>query len=154
MLWFSAQLWLAGFLIASGEAEQETEVTAGHICKQVCWHPSLGVFWGESDVCGNSWFCQPIPAAWPILYQDVKRARASAHTEGCKDRGTLRGQQCVLFGPACHHSLHHQEQSQTHRTMCMPVFSCEAVLPSSKQGAAVVQSTRVELQPSCPGTAW
>lgn len=112
----------------------DTEVTAGHICKRVCWHPSLGAFWGESDVCGNSWFCQPIPAAWPILYQDVKCARASAHTEGCKDRGTLRCQRCVLFGPACHHSLHHQEQSQMHRTMCTPI----------------VQSTRVELQPSCP----
>lgn len=52
------------------------EMTAGHLCTQICLHLSLDAIRGEFDMGGNSWLCQPTPAVQPDLYWDIKCVQA------------------------------------------------------------------------------
>lgn len=101
-----------------GWREAEGEMTADHLCTQICLHPSRDAIRGESDMGENSWLCQPAPAVQPDLYWDVKCAQASMCIKSSmEDRETWKHPRCVLFGSVCHQNLYYQEQSQIHKTM-------------------------------------
>lgn len=82
--------------------EGKGEMTAGHLCTQIYLHCNLDAIRVESDMCDNSWLCQPTPAVQPDLYWDVKCAQALMCIKNSMgDKGAFKRSQ-MCFVCICH----------------------------------------------------